>query len=440
MQKKSYTWLITSLGLLLFLATGCGGATGPTNTSSGSKAVVANRHLYVLAGAAPQNAGNAPAQIVSLQPGSSTSVKLPNGLRAIDPWLLYTAVPARGSTRISVIDLRDASVLRSFTIPGTYVTDWTMFDHAVLSFDGQWLALRAQPDSANQTTIALVDTQADRLVNTIRLNGDFDLDAVSPDGSRIYLLQRFHDGTSRYYVRLYQVPQQQLLNFPIVDKTNINEQMDGMAVARQVAADGSKVFTLYINPALNKAFVHVLPLTGNYLGARCLDLPTGSDSSLLHFYTLALRTYTDGTSTLYVANGALGTVLTINVSPNDEVFNMNVNAVAHFTPAKASITATERARQLYNGAALSQDEQTLFFAGLQGIWSVKTNKLSDSAPAVTHYLANEAITSLGMSSDGATLYAMEPARGILTLDARTGQAGPVLQTPVQAPWGIVWIE
>ncbi len=440
MQKKSHIWLIISLSLLLFLATGCGGMSGPTNVNNGSKAVVANRHLYVLTRAASQSEGSTQAQIVSLQPGSSASVKLPNGLRAIDPWLLYTAVPTQGSTRISVIDLRTAAALRSFIIPGTYATDGTMFDHAVLSFDGHWLALRALPASSNQTTIALLDTQADRLVDTIKLNGDFDLDAVSPDGSRIYLLQRLHDGTSHYYVRLYQVAQHQLLSSTIVDKTEINEQMNGTAVARQVAADGSKVFTLYINPALNKAFIHVLPLTGDYLGARCLDLPTGRDSSLLHFYTLALRTYADGTSTLYAANGALGTAVTINVSPDDEVFNMNVNAIAHFTPAKASITATERARQLYNGAVLSQDGQVLFFTGLQGIWSVKTNELANNAPAVVHYLANEAITSLGLSSDGATLYAMEPARGILTLDAHTGQTGPVLQTPMQAPWGIVWIE
>ncbi len=440
MQKRSHIWLIASLSLLLLLATGCGGVPGPTNASSRNRSVVASRHLYVLTGAASQNAGSTPTQIVSFQPGSNASVKFPNGLRASDPWLLYTAVPAQGSTRISVIDLRTAGVLRSFTIPGTYSTDGTMFDHAVLSFDGHWLALRALPASANQTTIALLDTRADRLVDTIRLNGDFDLDAVSPDGSRIYLLQRLHDGTSHYYVRLYQVDQHQLLNFTIVDKTEINEQMNGTAVARQVAADGSKVFTLYINPALNKAFIHILPLTGDYLGARCLDLPTGSDSSLLHFYTLALRTYADGTSTLYAANGALGTAVTINVGFGDEVFNINVNAVTHFTPTKASVTATERARQLYNGAVLSQDGRVLFFAGLQGIWFVRTDQLSDKTPAFARYLANEAFTSLAMSSDGATLYAMEPARGILTLDTHTGQAGPVLQTPVQAPWGIVWIE
>lgn len=395
-------------------------------------------HFSILTRTTVPNAS--PGQIVSFLPGSQTSVSFPNGLRAIDPWRLYTAVAVGARTRISVIDLRSASVLRSFSIPGTYATDGAMFDHAVLSFDGRWLALRALPVSAQQTTIALVDTRAGRLMETVRLSGDFDLDALSPDSSRIYLLERFHDGSARYDVRLYQVNRHQLLDTPIVDKSEINEQMNGTAVARQVAADGSKVFTLYINPTLNRAFLHILPLTGDYLGARCLDLPTGQLPDLLHFYTLALHTSANGTSTLYAANGALGTAVAVDVSPDDEVFNMKVDALAHFLAASASATPALRTHLLYNGAALSPDGQTLFFAGAQGLWSVNTDQLYQARPAVAHYLANETFTSLALSSDGTTLYAMEPTRGILTLDARTGLAGLVLQTPAQTPWGIVWIE
>jgi hypothetical protein len=436
MLPKFHLWLIVNLGLLFLLATGCA---GPTGLVAG-KPIALSGQLSLLTGAATSNTSSAAGQIVSFQPGSRTSVTFPNGVRATNPWLLYTAVPAGARTRISIIDLRSASVLRSFFIPGTYATDGTMFDHAVLSFDGRWLALRALPASASETTIALVETTAERLVTTIRLAGDFDLDAISPDRSRIYLLQRFHDGSARYYVRLYQVEQRRLFDFPIVDKSEANEQMNGIAVARQVAADGSKVFTLYVNPTRNTAFLHILPLTGDYLGARCLDLPTAQASDLLHFYTLALRTSADGSATLYAANGALGTVVTVYVSSNDEVFMMHVDAVAHFTPTSVSSASAARTRSLYNGAALSPNGQTLFFAGMQGIWSVNTDQLVRTKPTFTDYLAHDAFTSLALSSDGATLYALQPARGILTLDARTGQAGPVLPTPGQNPRGIVWIE
>ena len=444
MQKNGLIRFIVILSLLPLMAA-CAALSSVQNAGSAgsiSKGASPGGSLYVLGGAPAQNAGSASLRIVSFQPDSTRAgVQLPNGLISLDHQRLYTAVPEAGHTRISVLKTQDAGILRSFVIPGTYATADTMFDHAVISFDGHWLALRALPVSASRTTIALIDTQAGRLSRTIELNGDFDLDALSPDGSRVYLLQRLHDGTSHYYVRLYQVDQGQLLTFPIVDKSEIDEtQMNGAALVRQVAADGSKVFTLYIDEARNIAFIHILPLTGSYLGARCIDLAVGSDPALLHYYTLALYTGSDGTSTLYAANGALGVVTVVNVLPGDEVFNLNINAVAHFSPPKSNVTAAVRSRLLYNGAALSPDGQALFFAGLQGIWSVKTGDLLGQRPAFRQYLPDLAFTSLGLNSGGTTLYAIEPGQGILTLDARTGRAGSFLQAPVMAPWGIEWTE
>jgi hypothetical protein len=118
--------------------------------------------------------------------------------------------------------------------------------------------------------------RGERLVDTIRLPGDFDLDALSPDGRRIYPLERFHDGTARSYIRLYQVARQALLDTPIANKSKVNEQMSATAVARQTAADGSKVFTFYINPS-----------DSDYPGTHCLDLPGGQEPDALSFYTLA---------------------------------------------------------------------------------------------------------------------------------------------------------
>jgi hypothetical protein len=44
--------------------------------------------------------------------------------------------------------------------------------------------------------------------------------------------------------------------------------------------------------------------------ARCIDLPVGSSSALLHYYTLTLSQ--DG-KTLYAANAALGTIAKVNL-------------------------------------------------------------------------------------------------------------------------------
>lgn len=61
---------------------------------------------------------------------------------------------------------------------------------------------------------------------------------------------------------------------------------------------------------------------------------------------------------------------------------MHVDAVAHFTPASTSSAPAVSTRLLYNGAVLSADRQMLFFAGLQGIWSVRTDQLARTGPTL----------------------------------------------------------
>lgn len=116
MLQKSHLWLIATLGLLLLLFAGCA---GPTGFKTGTPLVLRGRYS-LLTGAA--SASQMAEQIISFQP-ESCSVTFPTRLRAHNPWLLYTAVPAGTDTRITVIDLRSASVLQAFLIPGTYASD-----------------------------------------------------------------------------------------------------------------------------------------------------------------------------------------------------------------------------------------------------------------------------------------------------------------------------
>jgi hypothetical protein len=56
-----------------------------------------------------------------------------------------------------------------------------------------------------------------------------------------------------------------------------------------------------------------------------------------------------------------------------------------------------------------------------------------------HYLAQQALTGVALSSDNQTLYAIDPAKGITLLSATTGQTQKVIQIPAHIPWGIAWI-
>jgi DNA-binding beta-propeller fold protein YncE len=439
MSKKSTSWLIVMLGMLLPLVAACG-TSASTGTSPSIVATVPHgENLYVLDGYTPMGTNGNSQQIVAFHPGSSKPtalVTLPVGLTSMDHQTLYTATSHSSQTTISVINTQSGSLIRSLVVQGNYTTAGQSFANAVLSFNGQWLALRELGQAGNGTTIALVDTQAGKLVKTIHLNGNFDLDAVNPDGSRIYLLERLNDGSGHYYVRLYDVTENQLYQYPIVDKTEINDpRMTGTALARQMASDGTMVYTLYIDTARNVAFVHILPLTGDFLGARCVVLPAGKSADLLHYYTLTLSS--DGT-TLYAANGALGVANAIELSGAD-IFNDKIAGTSRFNPGNINAASGDKTQALYNGAALSPDQKTLYFVGQHGIWAINTSDLLAQRNSFAHYLTQQSLTGIALSADGHMLYAVDPANGITLLNAGTGQPQQVIQGPAYAPWGIEWI-
>src|SRR5258708_26340918 len=141
----------------------------------------------------------------------------------MEPRSLYRAASQAGQKTISFRNSQGGAPIRSLAIPGNYSTTGQRFANAVLSLDGQWLALRELGQAGNVTTIALVDTQAGKLVKTIHLDGKFDLDAVNPDGAALYLLQRLNDASGHYYVELYNVKENKLYQNPIIDKTELND-------------------------------------------------------------------------------------------------------------------------------------------------------------------------------------------------------------------------
>ena len=446
MTKKSSLWLTVMLCMLLPLVAACGGgslATGTkTGTNTGQPAKIAlppGENMYVLDGYAPQGVTNADQRIVVFHPGDvQPTYTLPAGLTSMDHRLLIATQTHAGQTTISMMDTRSGATLRTLTLAGNYSTAGQEFNNAVVSYDGHWLALRRLDTPASPTTIALVDTQAGKLSKTIHLNGHFDLDAISSDGNGLYLLQRLTNGAGRYYVQLYTVSENELYQGPIVDKSELNDpNMTGTAVARQVASYGAETYTLYVDTYHNIAFVHILPLDPGFPFARCITLPVGKSPDLLHYYTLTLSS--DG-RTLYAANGALGVVSEIALDPGpDNIYSDQVVATDHFNPNVTGVTSADTSRMLRNGAALSSDQSTLYFAGLHGIWSVNTDALYGGHAIFHQVLVKQSFTGIALSADGKTLYAVDPTSGITAFDVASQRAQQALQVPARAPWDIEWI-
>jgi hypothetical protein len=415
--------LLWALGILLV-------ACGTSGTASRGQAatIPPGEMLYVLDGAPGAQ------QIVAFHPGGPATLTLPMGLVSPDHRWLYATATSGGSTTLRILDVTSGATAHTLTLPGAYSTGGPGFADAVLSGDGRWLALRAQAGDSGATTIALVDTRDGTLAEAIHLAGSFELDALASAGTMLYLIQNTGDAEHHYYVRAYDVAAGALVAGNIIDKTELEERMEGAALARRMSPDGALAYTLYVNTATNIAFIHMLPLASEGSGpffARCVDRPTGGSANLLGFYTLALST--DGTS-LYVVNAALGRASAVTVHP-DNPYGDKIDIDATFTPALPG-TAVATAQPRTPAATLARDQRTLYVAGPAGIWAFNAGDMKLERV----YLADQSFTGLAASADGQTLYAVSPTSGITLLDLASGEPRMILRSPAQNPLSIAWMR
>ena len=432
MNKRVYlAFGVASCFLMLLMPlAACGLSTANSTSSRPTLDMPANETLYVLAGAAGGQ------RLVAIRPGGE-AMTLPAGLVTQDHLRMYVATAEGGHTTVTMLDTRSGATLHSFTIDGSYATDPIGYGASTLSPDGRWLALRqTNPMGGGQSTIAVVDTQAMKVARTIHLSGDFALDALSPDGSVLYLLQNLHDAAHHYYVRAYDLGVGKLLPQIIVDKSEIDHpQMRGSAVARRVGNDGAAAFTLYVDPLRNTAFVHVLPLssTGNILPfARCVDdLPASPSADMLRGYTLVLSA--DG-STLFAVNAALGVASRITVVDGG-VLNAHVVAASHFEPMGVLGGDYGAEGILSNGAALSPDGASLYVAGAHGLQVIRT---SDMKP-IALYVPGHMLTGVALSPRGDLLYVTDVRNGVLLLSSDGTQSKHVAIPTGLAPRSIAWV-
>jgi hypothetical protein len=111
----------------------------------------------------------------------------------------------------------------------------------------------------------------------ITLKGTFGFDALSPDGSMLYLIQ--HTSTQdiqHYIVRAYDLKARKLLPGRIADKTQASWIMQGWAVDRVTSSDGRWEYTLYANPG-GYPFVHALDTVRAV--AHCIGIPWRGDEN-----------------------------------------------------------------------------------------------------------------------------------------------------------------
>ncbi len=279
-----------------------------------------------------------------------TRFSLPSGTLSPDGRRFFAARSATTATRITAYDGLRGTRLARWSIPGPWLLART-------SANGRWLAFVRS--GKGTTAFAVVDSTRHRLAYRFALASRYDVDAVSPDGRRLFLIQWFaSNGPPKYAVRAYDLARAEMATVALKSS---DSGMAGFAWGAVASPGGHRLLTLYLNISNGTAFVHDLDLRASY--AMCVDLPDRSrDPSTLGNYTLVLSR--DGRR-LYAANPALGVVHELDVARGRLV---STARFAGTTP------------ELNSNGAISRDGRTLAFASGSSVFTYDTVTAKVAAP------------------------------------------------------------
>jgi hypothetical protein len=207
----------------------------------------------------------------------------------------YSAFGAGRGTVVKRFEGATASALR---VPGRYGVPAVDYGGTTtgLSADGRTLVLADIPGTTPpRTTRLFVLTAAPRLAVRARLTlpGFSTVDAISPNGRWLYLIQYQSSDLGNYAVRAYDLVTRRLLSKPVVDPREPDEAMTGVPVTRVMSAGQRWAYTLYFRPS-GAPFIHALDTVHHR--AVCVDLPSRLNPDIGNGHLLL----TDGGGTLRV--------------------------------------------------------------------------------------------------------------------------------------------
>jgi hypothetical protein len=188
--------------------------------------------------------------------------------------LRYVALNVGTSgTLIESVRLSDGVVMRWISLRGMLGIPMVAWDGSMggLSRDGRHLVLASAP-GPRWTRFVEIDPATMRVLGQVRLRGRFAFDAVSPNGSQMYLIQylgRLTAVNGSYAVRSFDWRTRTLNPGAIVDRREPDEKMNGQPITRTGNAAGW-AYTLYMRPG-KTPFVHALDTV--HRRAFCVDLP-----------------------------------------------------------------------------------------------------------------------------------------------------------------------
>lgn len=209
------------------------------------------------------------------------------GVVSPDGSLRYLTLGTGSNTVLAEVQTKDGMLHYETTLLGSYGIPAITGDLAGgLSRDGRTLVVGTPAFTTTTSRFLVLDTRTLRVRNGIVLDGSFAFDALSPDASRVYLIQHTeakYGDDSHYVVRAYDLRTNALLPGRIADRTQKSWVMDGYPLTRTASADGRWVYTLYQNAGDGYPFIHALDTVRGV--AHCIGVPLTDQSGI---YNLAL--------------------------------------------------------------------------------------------------------------------------------------------------------
>jgi hypothetical protein len=395
---------VAAVGLALLVA-GCGrpAADRPrSDRAAGQQAAGEQAPTDVVYTADPDRG-----QVQVVGAGGRVLRTLPSGVPSPDWRTLYVAAGGLDQTTVRAVDVASGRELRSITIAGRFRLPvvGTAGIPDGLSADGGTLVLANLADTP-VSRFAILRTDFAKPPELVDLPGEFEFDALSPDGARLFVVEHLAGpDSSAYRVRFYDRGADGLDPTVIVDKRDAWESsMAGYPNTRVTRPGGNWVYTLYRN-ASHGPFVHALNAKDGY--AFCIDLPRGrgGDDRTARLWTLARD---DFHGRLYAVNTALGLVSEID----EEQFT--VLRTASFAPERPPAGGIA----VRPGSVVVGDEGgVLLVGGPNGVVAIGT----DSLKMRRRDLAGWAVDGLVASADGQRVYALSHARGrVAAIDPASG--------------------
>jgi len=342
-------------------------------------------------------------------------MSLPAGIPVTGWKRLLTAAPANGKTRLGLFTLENIDNPVSLTIDGTWRLPTIGDDPQPVGLSADTSTQVLVEDSAGSATpstsrFTVVPASLKGKAQVINLAGNFEYDAISPDGRKLYVTEHLAAPPAGHYqVRQVDVASGVLEPGVVVDKSAVTEPMAGWPLGQVRSADGH-VQTIYRGD--EHPFIHALDTVQAF--AICIDLPATGAGDAAAARDWGITAASGGS--VYAVNPTLGLVVEVDSSGTGVRRSASVKPMAGTGIVLAKFSDGVGGR-VGRRAIVTPDGKALYAAGSAGVLSISTSDLK----ATGRWLEGQAVDGLALTRDGSTLFALLHATGrIVVIDTAAG--------------------